>query len=81
MKKPTLQKIYERYCLVLAALTAIKNAPSWSGRRPSDKTIIEVFISTSQFYHWNGIFIKVAGKSSDMIKWLKDKKAMTAADI
>jgi len=47
MKKPTLQEIYERYCLVLAALTAVKNAPSWSGRRPSDKTIIEVFISTS----------------------------------
>jgi len=66
---------------VQAALTAVKNAPSWSGRRPSDKTIIEIFISTSQFYHWNGIFIKVANKSSDMVKWLRDEKALEAADV
>jgi hypothetical protein len=61
----SLRDSWERYQAGLAAIAK----SSKMKKKPTEKSITDIFIGKSQWFNWNKVFIKVK-PYDDMIKWL-----------
>jgi hypothetical protein len=73
----SLRDFWERY---QAGLAAIAKSTKMQ-KKPTEKSITDIFIGKSQWFNWNKVFIKV--KSYDnMIKWLnRDDDSLDDLDV
>ena len=68
---------WERYQAGLAAIA--KSAKMQ--KKPTEKSITDIFIGKSQWFNWNKIFVKVKPYDS-MVKWLnRDEDALDDMDV
>ena len=63
----SLRDSWERYQAGLAAIAK----SSKMKKKPTEKSITDIFIGKSQWFNWNKVFIKVK-PYNDMIKWLNE---------
>lgn len=63
----SLRDSWERYQAGLAAIAK----SSKMKKKPTEKSITDIFIGKSQWFNWNRVFIKVK-PYDDMIKWLNE---------
>jgi hypothetical protein len=63
----SLRDFWERYQAGLAAITK----SSKMKKKPTEKSITDIFIGKSQWFNWNKVFIKVK-PYDDMVKWLNE---------
>jgi hypothetical protein len=61
----SLRDFWDRYQAGLAAITK----SSKMKKKPTGKSITDIFIGKSQWFNWNKVFIKVK-QYDDMVKWL-----------
>ena len=57
--------IWERYQAGLAAISKRTKMQ----KRPTEKSVTDIFIGKSQWFNWNKVFIKVK-RYDNMVKWL-----------
>lgn len=73
----TLHDFWARYQAGLAAI----NKSTTLQKKPTNKTITDIFIGSSQWFNWNKVFIKVK-THGDMVKWLNEADdAPSAVDV
>src|SRR6202789_1573626 len=73
----SLRNFWERYQAELAAITK----SSKMKKKPTEKSITDIFIGKSQWFNWNKIFVKVKPYDS-MVKWLnRDEDALDDVDV
>jgi hypothetical protein len=63
----SLRDFWERYQAGLAAITK----SSKMKKKPTEKSITDIFIGKSQWFNWNKVFVKVK-PYNDMVKWLNE---------
>jgi hypothetical protein len=63
----SLRDFWQRYQAGLAAITK----SSKMKKKPTEKSVTDIFIGKSQWFNWNKVFIKVK-PYDNMVKWLND---------
>jgi hypothetical protein len=61
----SLRDFWDRYQAGLEALSKRSQMP----KKPTEKTVTDIFIGKSQWFNWNKVFIKVK-RYDNMVKWL-----------
>ena len=73
----SLRDFWERYQAGLAAISKRTKMQT----KPTEKSITDIFIGKSQWFHWNKVFVKVK-RYDDMVKWLnRDEDSPNNIDV